>query len=77
MGPLHFFVVGRQLIPVGLLTAPVYSVHGFGVLSLRLLHACEKARGSPVLAGFGFLEVISLPTERKMYRRVKGYHHPP
>lgn len=33
---------------------PVYSVCGFGVLSLRLLYAHEKARGSPVLAGFGF-----------------------
>lgn len=34
--------------------SPVYSVCGFGVLSLRLLYTHEKARGSPVLAGFGF-----------------------
>lgn len=54
MAPLPLFVVGRRLVAVGLLTAPVYSVHGFGVLSLRLLYACEKAGGSPVLAGFGF-----------------------
>lgn len=33
---------------------PMHSVCGFGVLSLRLLHACEKIRGSPVLARFGF-----------------------
>jgi len=33
---------------------PVYGVCEFGVLPPRQLHAPEKARGKPILAGFGF-----------------------
>lgn len=33
---------------------PHVEVYRFGVLSMRLLYACEKIRGSPLLAGFRF-----------------------